>query len=126
VKALIVDDEADTRTLVKRVLESNRATVVTASSADEAIEVLVRERPHVLLSDIGMPGEDGYQLLKRVRALPASQGGSIPAAALTAFARSEDRRRALMAGFQLHVSKPLEPSELLAVVANLSAGARRN
>jgi PAS domain S-box-containing protein len=125
VRALVVDDEADARALVKRVLESNRALVLTAASADEAIEVMQRESLDVLLSDIGMPEHDGYELLRRVRSLPASQGGAIPAVALTAFARSEDRRRALMAGFQLHVSKPVEPAELLAVVANLSGALQR-
>jgi PAS domain S-box-containing protein len=125
VKALVVDDEPDARALVKRVLEANKASVLTAASADEAMEVLDRERLDVLLSDIGMPDQDGYELLRRVRSLPASKGGTIPAVALTAFARSEDRRRALMAGFQLHVSKPVEPAELLAVVANLSGVVRR-
>jgi CheY-like chemotaxis protein len=99
--------------------------VVLAGSVRDAIELLQRERPDVLLSDIGMPGEDGYQLLKQVRELPSVRGGSVPAAALTAFARSEDRRRALLAGFQLHVAKPLEPAELLAVVANLSGRTSR-
>jgi CheY-like chemotaxis protein len=125
VRALVVDDEPDARALVKRVLESNKALVLTAGSADEAIEVIQRESLDVLLSDIGMPDHDGYELLRRVRSLPASQGGAIPAVALTAFARSEDRRRALMAGFQLHVSKPVEPAELLAVVANLSGAIQR-
>jgi CheY-like chemotaxis protein len=124
-KVLVVDDEADTRTLVKRVMESNKATVFTADSAAAGLEALRRERPQVLLCDIGMPGEDGYQLLEKIRALPESEGGSTPAVALTAFARSEDRRRALMAGFQLHVPKPVEPAELLAVVANLSGASRR-
>ena len=126
VRVLVVDDEPDARALIKRVLEMSSATVITASTAAEGLEALRSERPHVLLSDIGMPGEDGYSLLKKVRELPPSEGGSIPAAALTAFARSEDRRRALLAGFQLHVPKPVEPPELLAVVANLADAARRN
>jgi len=126
VRVLVVDDEPDALALIKRVLEMNSATVITASTAAEGFEALRNGRPHVLLSDIGMPGEDGYSLLKRVRDLPPSEGGSTPAAALTAFARSEDRRRALMAGFQLHVPKPVEPPELLAVVANLADAARRN
>ena len=82
--------------------------------------MLVRERPTVLLSDIGMPHQDGYELIRSVRALPAKEGGLIPAAALTAFARSEDRTRALLAGFQSHLAKPIEPSELVAVVASLA------
>ena len=126
VRVLVVDDEPDARALIKRVLEMSSATVITALTAAEGLEALRNERPHVLLSDIGMPGEDGYSLLKKVRELPPSEGGSIPAAALTAFARSEDRRRALLAGFQLHVPKPVEPPELLAVVANLADAARRN
>jgi CheY-like chemotaxis protein/two-component sensor histidine kinase len=124
VKVLVVDDEVDARALVKRLLETNQATVLTAASAAEAVEVLTRERPHLLVTDIGMPGTDGYQLLQQVRALPAGAGGDIPAVALTAFARSEDRRRALLAGFQLHVSKPVEPAELLAVVANVAKRGR--
>jgi CheY-like chemotaxis protein len=126
VRVLVVDDEADARELVRRVLEASNAIVITASSAAEGLELLRRERPHVLLSDIGMPEEDGYALLRKIRDLPPSEGGSIPAGALTAFARSEDRRRALMAGFQLHVPKPVEPTELLAVVANLAGGPRRS
>ena len=126
VRVLVVDDEPDALAIIKRVLEISSATVITASTAAEGFEALRNERPHVLLSDIGMPGEDGYSLLKRVRDLPPSEGGSTPAAALTAFARSEDRRRALMAGFQLHVPKPVEPPELLAVVANLADASRRN
>jgi CheY-like chemotaxis protein len=78
--------------------------------------------PDVLISDIGMPGEDGYSLLKRVRALPVDQGGHVPAIALTAYARAEDRVKALLAGFQLHLAKPVDPAELL---ATLTAVARR-
>jgi PAS domain S-box-containing protein len=125
VKALVVDDEPDARTLVKRVLESNRAEVVTADSAEEGLAALRRERPDVVICDIGMPEQDGYQLLTRIRELPAGEGGATPAVALTAFARSEDRRRALMAGFQMHVPKPVEPAELLAVIASLTGGTRR-
>ncbi len=126
VKVLIVDDERDARELVKRVLEAAEATVFTASSAQEGFEALKREQPTVLLSDIGMPGEDGYALITKVRALPAEQGGNVSAGALTAFARSEDRRRALMAGFQMHIPKPIEAAELLAVVASLAGVAGRS
>jgi PAS domain S-box-containing protein len=125
VHVLVVDDESDARQLVRRVLMNNGARVSVAATADEALDLLRRERPQVMLSDIGMPGEDGYQLLSRVRELSPEEGGQTPAVALTAFARSEDRRQALLAGFQLHVPKPVEPAELLAVVANLSGAHRR-
>lgn len=120
VKVLVVDDEPDARELVRRVLESADAAVITVGSAQEALERLIQEGPDVLVSDIGMPDEDGYDLIRRVRALPQDKGGATPALALTAFARSEDRQRAFMAGFQLHVAKPVEPSELVAVVASLA------
>jgi CheY-like chemotaxis protein len=81
---------------------------------------LRRGLPAIILSDIGMPGEDGYELIRKVRSLPPTEGGRIPAVALTAFARSEDRQRALLAGYQLHVAKPVEPSELLTVCASIS------
>jgi CheY-like chemotaxis protein len=125
VKVLVVDDEPDAQVLVKRVLTMSRASVITAGSAAEALAALRRDRPDILLSDIGMPEVDGYQLLAQVRQLPRTEGGDTPAVALTAFARSEDRRRALMAGFQMHLPKPVEPAELLAVVSSLSNSARR-
>jgi CheY-like chemotaxis protein len=87
--------------------------------AEEALALIECERPHVLVSDIGMPNVDGYELLKLVRTLGAQKGGNLPAIALTAFARSEDRTRALRAGFLVHVSKPVEPSELVATVASV-------
>ena len=117
---LVVDDEADARDLIKRVLEDCASTVLTAASADEAIAILQSRMPDVLVSDIGMPGADGYELLRRVRALGATRGGRIPAIALTAFARSEDRTRALRAGFLVHVAKPVDPSELVATVASVA------
>jgi CheY-like chemotaxis protein len=117
IKVLVVDDEADARDLFKRVLADCGADVLTVATAGEALRVLERERPHVLLSDIGMPDVDGFELLRRVRALGQARGGRLPAIALTAFARSEDRTRALRAGFLVHVSKPVEPSELVATVA---------
>ena len=83
--------------------------------------LVLSERPQMIVSDIGMPGEDGYEFMRKVRALPADQGGRTPAAALTAFARSEDRTRALRAGYQTHVTKPVELAELAAVVASLAA-----
>ncbi len=122
---LVVDDEADARTLLRRILEKCRATVTVAASAPEGLAAVRRVRPDMVLSDVGMPGEDGYALLTQVRELPDDEGGDTPAVALTAFARPEDRRRALMAGFQMHLPKPVEPAELLAVVSNIAAASRR-
>ena len=119
IKVLIVDDEADARDLVAHVLGDCGAAVVHAASAEEALALVESERPDVLLSDIGMPDVDGYELLRRVRALGEARGGRLPAVALTAFARSEDRTRALSAGFLIHVSKPIDPSELVATVASV-------
>ena len=93
--------------------------MLVAATAETALPAIEHDRPDVLVSDIGMPGVDGYELLRRVRALGEARGGKLPAIALTAFARSEDRTRALRAGFQVHVSKPVEPSELIATVASI-------
>ncbi len=123
VSVLVIDDEEDARRLVSRVLEECNATVVQAASAAEAREILRHARPTVLVSDIGMPNEDGYEFIRKLRLLPDDQGGNTPAAALTAFARPEYRARALRAGYQSHLSKPIEASELLAVVASLSGRA---
>jgi CheY-like chemotaxis protein/anti-sigma regulatory factor (Ser/Thr protein kinase) len=117
---LVVDDEADTRTLLKAVLEQCGASVTTVASAREALSALKERRPDVLISDLGMPEEDGYSLIKKVRALAAEEGGQTPSAALTAYARVEDRMKVLRAGFQIHIPKPVEPAELIAVVANLA------
>jgi signal transduction histidine kinase/ActR/RegA family two-component response regulator len=119
IKVLVVEDQHDARELIKRVLEESAADVVTAATADEALAAVERERPDVLVSDIGMPDVDGYELLSRVRALGPARGGRVPAIALTAFARSEDRTRALHAGFLVHASKPVEPAELVATVASV-------
>ncbi|MBA3458845.1 MAG: response regulator [Deltaproteobacteria bacterium] len=116
---LVVDDEPDARELVRSVLADNGADVVTASSADEALATVRERRLDLILSDIGMPERDGYQLVRAVRALPEAAGGKTPAIALTAFARSEDRTRALMAGFQVHIAKPIETRELVITVASL-------
>ncbi len=118
-KVLVVDDEADTRELLKVGISQCGAEVTTAASAQEALEVIEKARPEILISDIGMPDEDGYELIKKVRALPADGGGRVPAIALTAYARTEDRLRALRAGYQMHVTKPVELSELVAVIASL-------
>jgi PAS domain S-box-containing protein len=120
ITVLAVDDEPDARNLLKRVLEDCGAKTILAGSAQEGLELLVKHRPDMIVSDIGMPEEDGYEFIKKVRALPAEQGGRTPAAALTAFARAEDRTRALRAGYQTHVAKPVEPTELTAVVASLA------
>jgi PAS domain S-box-containing protein len=120
IKVLVVDDEPDARALIARILGEFQADVVTAASASEALELVRSEQPSLLLSDIGMPDVDGYALLRSVRALPRDQGGDVPAVALTAFARPEDRRRALLGGFQMHLAKPIDPTELVAAVANLA------
>ena len=119
VHVLVVDDEVDARAFVKRLLEMAGATVSLASSASEAIERILAARPDVLVCDIGMPGEDGYSLIRRLRVLEESQTNALPAVALTAYARSEDRTKAIRAGFQNHLSKPVEPAELLAIVGSL-------
>jgi PAS domain S-box-containing protein len=122
IRVLVVDDEPDARSLVELILKERDATVVTAGSAKEALQQLKKSRHDILISDVGMPDQDGYELISKVRALPAEDGGLIPAIALTAFARIEDRRKALVSGFQVHLPKPIEPEELTAVVANLSSG----
>jgi len=119
-RLLVVDDEEDTRILLKMVLEKCGASVTTASSAREAIAALKELRPDVLISDLGMPEEDGYALIKKVRALAEKDGRQTPSAALTAYARVEDRMKVLRSGFQIHIPKPVEPAELGAVVANLA------
>jgi CheY-like chemotaxis protein/anti-sigma regulatory factor (Ser/Thr protein kinase) len=121
VDVLVVEDEADARELIRTMLEQLGAGVVTASSAREGLAALdQRSSLHVLLSDIEMPGMDGYSFLRAVRERPVERGGQIPAAALTAYARPEDRDAALRAGFQLHVPKPVQPAELAAVVSSLA------
>jgi signal transduction histidine kinase/ActR/RegA family two-component response regulator len=119
-KALVVDDEEDARTLLRRILEDCRAEVTLAGSAAEALAELPRLRPDVLISDIGMPELDGYQLIRAARALGPEEGGATPAIALTAFARPEDRLRAIEAGYQMHIAKPVDPSELLLVIADVT------
>jgi len=122
-RILVVDDEDDARTLARRVLEERGAHVITVSSAAEAIaSVGENNPPSVLVSDIGMPDQDGYDLIKQMRALPGD-AGRVPAVALTALARAEDRKRALSAGYQKHVSKPVNPAELVAVIASVTGRA---
>jgi PAS domain S-box-containing protein len=119
VRVLVVDDEADTRDYITTVLQQCQAEVQTASSAQEALQMISQWKPDVLVSDIGMPQEDGYSLIRKLRSQPPEQGGKIPAAALTAYARAEDRMRAIQEGFQLHLPKPIQPAELATVVASL-------
>ena len=116
----MVDDEEDAREAMRLILQQNGMTVITAASSDEGFDLLVAQKPDILLSDIAMPGEDGLSLMKRVRLLPKEQGGLIPAAALSAYAGVNDRRTAFTAGFQHHIAKPVDPARLLAVIATMA------
>jgi PAS domain S-box-containing protein len=122
-KVLVVDDEPDTRELIREVLKECGSEVITSHSAAEALEALEQHKPDILISDLGMPDEDGYSLISKIRALPAERGGQIPAAALTAYARAEDRMRVLRSGFQFHLPKPVDSAELVTVVASLAGRA---
>lgn len=119
-KVLVVDDDLETRELIKTILEEGGAEVCAVPSVPKAVEALEHHGPDVLVSDIAMPDHDGYELIRYVRGLDAASGGGVPALALTAFARTEDRSRALLAGFQMHAAKPVEPAELVAMVASLA------
>jgi PAS domain S-box-containing protein len=119
-RILVIEDDPDTRELLKTILERCGARVRAVASSDAAMAEIAKGIPDVLISDIGMPGESGYDLIKKVRSLEPEQGGRVPAVALTAYAAAADRRRALLAGFQTHLAKPVEPDELLAVIASLS------
>jgi CheY-like chemotaxis protein len=126
VRILVVDDDEDAREMLREVLANAGAVVDTAGSAAEGVDALKRLKPDVLVSDIGMPSEDGYSFLRRVRRLSPTEGGAIPAVALTAYAREEDRVKALSAGYTTHVTKPVTPEVLTGAVANVafSRGAR--
>jgi CheY-like chemotaxis protein len=119
VSVLVVDDDRDARELIARILADCQARVATAANAREALALFKAHPPDLLISDLGMPEVDGFELLGWVRALGREHGGRVPAIALTAFARSEDRLRALEAGFSAHISKPVEPNELVAAVAGI-------
>jgi CheY-like chemotaxis protein len=119
-RVLVVDDEHDARALIQTVLERQGAEVVAVGSAREALDALAARAPDVIVSDIGMPDEDGYALIRQVRARAKEQGGRTPAAAVSAYVGEDNRRRALAAGFQLHVAKPVDPEELIAVVKSLA------
>jgi PAS domain S-box-containing protein len=120
VRLLVVDDEPDARDLVQAVLERAGGKVATAASASEGFALLQELRPDVLVSDIGMPGEDGYAFMRRIRTLAPAKGGAIPSVALTAYTRSEDKEKALSVGFTAHIGKPVDPADLLATVASLA------
>jgi signal transduction histidine kinase/CheY-like chemotaxis protein len=122
-RVLVVDDEPDTLETVQTILGKCGAEVRTAASANDALAALDDWLPDVVISDIGMPDQDGYELIRHVRERPAARGGLVPAIALTAYARIEDRLKALAAGFQMHVPKPVDPAELVAVVASLAGWA---
>ena len=124
-RILVVDDEPDAREILAFVLENCNAKVSSASSAAEAFDMLRSTVPDLLVSDLGMPNEDGLVLIQKIRALPPEQGGRTPAVALTAYARAEDRTKALKAGFDVHVAKPVHPAELIAVVVELASRAAR-
>ncbi len=119
-RVLVVDDNIDNLELVSVVLEQYGTEVRTAASAAEAIEAIAQFLPDILISDIAMPDVDGYSLIRQIRNLEAEQGGFLPAIALTAHAKEEDRFLSLEAGFQRHLPKPLDPFELVAVVAQLA------
>ena len=117
---LAVDDERDALTLVSEVLQSSGARVTTVSSAQDALNALDAEVPDVIVADLGMPLVDGYQFIARVRRHPDLRVRRVPAAALTAYARSDDRMRALRAGFHIHLAKPIDPAELVTTIAALA------
>ncbi|MCA1576704.1 MAG: response regulator [Acidobacteria bacterium] len=125
-KVLVVDDEADTRELIGEVLKEVGSEVITCRSVEEALIALEQHKPDILISDLGMPDEDGYSLISKIRALPSEQGGHIPAAALTAYARAEDRMRVLRSGFQFHLPKPVDSAELVTVIASLAGRAYKS
>jgi CheY-like chemotaxis protein len=119
-RVMLVDDEPDVRELLTTVIEGAGANVIAVSSAQEAIEVLEQSQPDVLVSDIAMPQEDGYTLIRKVRDRETEQGGCLPAVALTAYVKEEDCQQAIKSGFQIHMSKPVDTNELVMAVANLA------
>jgi len=123
-RVVLVEDDHDSRDLLWRVLSDSGAEVVAASNAKEALDAIERTRPDVLISDIGLPGEDGYELIRKVRMLGADS--RMPAIALTAMSRLEDRTQALLAGYQIHLAKPVDPAELVITVASLAGRIQRN
>ncbi|MEQ1879119.1 MAG: response regulator, partial [Bdellovibrionia bacterium] len=123
-KILVVDDSKDILSLVNLWLAKTGAKIRTAGSAPEALKVFKEFHPDILLSDIGMPEEDGYSLIEKVRKLPANEGGNVQAAALTAYARDEERLLSLKAGFQMHIPKPISDAKLISAVSELAQAVR--
>lgn len=119
-RVLVVDDNEDNLELTSFILEENVMQVMTATSASEGFKMFLQTKPDILVCDIAMPGEDGYSFLRRIRNLEPCQGGQIPAIALTALATEEDRILCKNAGFQMHIAKPIQPTELIEVVAELA------
>jgi CheY-like chemotaxis protein len=119
-RILVVEDDPDTQELLKTLLERHGATVTTVGSGGDALSEIACSKPDVIISDIGMAGENGYDLIRKIRSMDPAAGGRIPAIALTAYAGAADRRRALLAGFQTHLAKPVEPDDLLAVIQSLT------
>jgi CheY-like chemotaxis protein/anti-sigma regulatory factor (Ser/Thr protein kinase) len=119
IRVLVVDDDLEARELLEAIMRSAGAEATTAPSAARALEILERNRPDLIICDIAMPDGDGYSLIQKLRSRTDAEGGRIPAVALTAYARNEDRKRSLLAGFQGHIAKPAEPTELLALIGSL-------
>jgi CheY-like chemotaxis protein/anti-sigma regulatory factor (Ser/Thr protein kinase) len=122
---LLVDDDADTRELVGEILRRHQATVDIAASARQAMQLVASAKPDVMVSDIAMPEQDGYSLVRELRRLPAEHGGKLPAIALTAFAGEDDRRRSIEAGFQLHLLKPVNAVDLISAVSHFGREKRQ-
>jgi len=122
---LFVDDDPDACALARRIFEEHKTKVFIALSAREGLDILRDQRPDIIVSDIGMPDQDGYELMRQIRKLPEKEGGAIPAIALTAFARPEDRKQAFSVGYQKHLAKPVEPHELLTAIATLASTSRK-
>ena len=120
IHVLAVDDEEDSLTLLREILETAGAQVTTVTSGQEALDAVEKIAPRVVIADIGMPGTDGFELIRRIRQWPERSIREVPAAALTAYARSEDRQRALRSGFQVHLAKPIDPGELVVAVAAIA------
>jgi CheY-like chemotaxis protein len=119
-RILIVEDDSDTQELLKTVLGRHGARVTAVNSGARALAEIEHVKPDVIISDIAMAGENGYDLIKKIRSLGPEKGGHVPAIALTAYTGTSDRRQALLAGFQTHLAKPVEPDELLAVILSLT------
>jgi CheY-like chemotaxis protein len=121
-KVLLIDNEPDALDLLESMLAQYGANTIIATSAMEGFNLVATARPDIIIADIGMPEKDGYQFMQEVRNLPPQEGGATPAIALTAFAHPEDRKKAIRSGYQAHLSKPFEYSELLATIENLTCG----